>query len=520
MMVPEVVGDAGAHESASPPLRGHQPLRQMVLSGRFLGTMQAEASAALAAFVAAPASAEVLLGWFGADHLHRLDPEGVCCALDRDIAALDDMLGAQLDAILHHPRLQRLEGSWRGLAWLAETSDGGPRSRLKVLNASWPEICRDLERAAEFDQSQMFRKIYEEEFGHPGGEPYGLLVVDHEIRHRATTEARTDDMAALAALSGVAAAAFAPVVLAASPSLLQVDDFTELSLVPDPAAPLRGTEYARWRGLSAREDMRFVGITLPRLLARAPWADDPARVDGFRYAEHAPGTADRVWMTAGYAFASVVLRAFARHGWPADLRGVESDREGGGLVTALPTEDFATDPDAVWPRPPADLSLTDRQERALMDAGLMPLSALPHGVDAVFAAVRSLQAPRSYAGPTAEAANANARLSAQLNAILCASRFAHYIKHLGREMVGAFRDADEIQRRLQTWLQSYVNSNTSGQADSRARFPLVAGQVSVREKPGAPGVFSCTTLLQPHFQLDDVTAQFRLVTDIAATGRS
>jgi type VI secretion system protein ImpD/type VI secretion system protein ImpC len=223
-------------------------------------------------------------------------------------------------------------------------------------------------------------------------------------------------------------------------------------------------------------------------------------------------------MTAGYAFAAVVLRAFANHAWPADVRGSETDREGGGVVTHLPVESFSTDPPHVWVRAAPDLVLTDRQERGLVDLGLMPLSALPYGEEAVFGAVRSLQAPAPFAGPNAAAANANARISAQLNSMLCASRFAHYLKHLGREMVGSFRTADEIERALQSWVQSYVNANTMGAADMRSRFPLVAARVTVRERPGRPGVFACTILLQPHFQLDDVSAQFRLITDIAAPG--
>src|SRR5262249_47563808 len=187
------------------------------------------------------------------------------------------------------------------------------------------------------------------------------------------------------------------------------------------------------------------------LLARPPWDDDPARADGFRYAEYAPEISSRVWMTAGYAFAAVVARAFVNHAWPADVRGSETDFVGAGLVTDLPIEPFRTDPDRVWVRPWLDLVLPDRLEAALVEAGLMPISALPYGEEAVFSAVRSLQAPASYIGRTAPAANANARLSAQLNSTLCVSRFAHYIKIMGREMVGSFTTASEIETRLQTW---------------------------------------------------------------------
>ena len=495
-----------------------EPLREQVLSGAFFGPHQAAAGRVAALpFLPPP---EALADWFGPLGALCLaaDPEACRTALDRDIAALDALIGAQLDAILHHQRLRRFEGSWRGLAWLVDGLDPAGRVKVKVLNISWPELCRDIERAIEFDQSQLFRKVYEEEFGMPGGEPYGLLVIDHEIRHRPFPGAPTDDVSALAQLAGIAAAAFVPTVLAASPALLQVEEFADLAMAVDVSDPFRAPEFTRWRSLSSREDMRFIGVTLPRVLARSPWEDDPARADGFRYAEYAPEISSRVWMSAGYAFAAVVARAFVNHAWPADVRGSETDFVGAGLVTDLPIEPFRTDPDHVWVRPALDLVLSDALEASLVEAGLMPLSALPYSEEAVFSAVRSLQAPAGFIGRTAAAANANARLSSQLNSMLCVSRFAHYIKIIGREMVGSFKTADEIGGRLQKWLTGYVNSNLEAGPESRARFPLVAGRVSVRELPGRPGVFGCTMHLQPHFQLDDVAATFRLVTDIAAPG--
>jgi type VI secretion system protein ImpD/type VI secretion system protein ImpC len=446
------------------------------------------------------------------------DREACRAALDRDIAELDSLIGAQIDAILHHQRLLRFEGTWRGLAWLVAGLDPANRVKVKVLNISWAEVCRDLERAIEFDQSHLFRKVYEEEFGMPGGEPYGLLVIDHEVHHRPFPGAPTDDVNAVAQLAGIAAAAFVPTVLAASPALLQVEKFADLSMAIGVSDLFATPEFLRWRGLSSREDMRFIGITLPRVLARPPWEDDPARADGFRYAEYASDIASRVWMTAGYAFAAVVARAFVHHAWPADVRGCETDFLGAGLVTDLPIEPFRTDPDHVWVRPPLDLVLSDRLEAALVEAGLMPLSALPYGEEAVFSAVRSLQAPTSFIGRSAAAANANARLSTQLNSMLCVSRFAHYIKILGRDMAGSFKTAGEIEMGLQKWLGGYVNANLEAGPETLARFPLVSGRVSVRELSGRPGVFGCTVHLQPHFQLDDIATTFRLVTDIAAPG--
>lgn len=496
-------------------------LRDAVLGGAFFGAAHRAVADDVAGF-ASGAREHPLLAWFGGGRLGVLagDADALRGALDRDIAAIDALISAQVDAILHAPRLRRLEGSWRGLFWLVEPIDPSNRIKVKVLNVGWPEICRDLERAAEFDQSQLFRKIYEDEFGSPGGEPYGLLVVDHEVRHRPSVAAPSDDVTALKLLAAVAAAAFTPTVLGAAPALLEVDGFADLAGVLDPAASMRSADYARWRGLFSHEDIRFLAVTLPRVLARPPWDDDAGRIDGWRYREHAPDAASRVWFSAAYGFAATVVRAFATYTWPADVRGVEQDRRAGGLVDGLALEPFGTDRDEAWVRPSLEVVLTDRQERALVDAGLMPLSAIHFTEEAVFGAVRSLQMPTQYARPTAAAANANARLSAQVNTLLCVSRFAHYVKMLGRDMVGAFRTGEEVEEQLQRWVSRYVNTNINVGSESRAKYPLVAARVSVRERPGRPGVFGCTIHLQPHFQLDDVAATFGLVTDIAAPGAS
>jgi type VI secretion system ImpC/EvpB family protein len=492
------------------------PVRDGMLSGRFVGSRDASLGDAISGFLNASAG-DAIEHWFGAERGARLriDQQALRDAVDRDIATIDAMVSAQVDEILHHVRLRKLEGTWRGVAWLVDCTELSNRLKIKVLNIGWPELCRDLERAIEFDQSLLFRKVYEEEFGTPGGEPYGILVVDHEVRHRPSVELRSDDVTALASLAGVAAAAFSPVVVGASPALLEVDSFADLATSTDLAAPLHNADHARWRSLSARPDMRFIGVALPHVLARQPWQDDGTRDDGFRYAEYAPTNDERVWMSAGYAFASVVARAFAHFAWPADVRGVETDRVGGGLVTDLPLEPFRTDPDHVWVRPPVEIVLTDRQERLLLDAGLMPLSAVPYSEELVFGAVRSLLTPQRYMGPTANAAEANARLSTQINSILCVSRFAHHLKMKGRHMVGSFKTASEIEHFLQAWLTQYCNSNLAASGDSRARYPLVAGRVSVNEMPGKPGSFGCVVHLQPHYQLDDIAAAFQLVTDLS-----
>lgn len=502
------------------------PLRDAVLSGRFFARQHAEAAATMAAFLD-PHATKALAAWFGIDHVRHVARnnttgaiDAIRYALDRDIAAIDALIGHQLDAVLHHSRLQRLEGLWRGMGWLVSGVEPGSKVKTKLLSVTWTEICRDVERAAEFDTSHMFRKIYESEFGSPGGEPFGLLVIDHDVRHRPGLGAMTDDVGALGSLAAVAAAAFVPIVLGVSPALLDLNSFADIAGVSDPTSPLRDAAHQRFRGIGAMEESRFLALTLPRILARSPWGDDPARLDGFRYREYAPDAANRVWMSAGFAFASVAVRAYTDFGWPADVRGVEIDRIGGGLVADMPSEPFDTNSSFKASRHSLEIQLSDRHERALIDAGLMPLMALPYGLDAVFCAVPSLQLPRQFQGANAAVADANARISAQISAMLCVARFAHCLKMMGRDMIGSFKTNEEIQSRLQSWITQYANTNLSSGSDTRARFPLIAGAVSVQELPSKPGVFGCTITLQPHYQLDNVAATFRLMTDLAAPGRA
>jgi type VI secretion system protein ImpD/type VI secretion system protein ImpC len=463
-----------------------------------------------------------LATWFGAETAAAIggDPARLRGLIDRDLARIDTLISAQLDAVLHHPALQRLEGSWRGLAWLVEGFEPQKRLKVAILPASWRELDRDIARANEFDQSNLFRMVYENEFGQAGGEPFGLLLIDHELRHRPERPspreaAPVDDVALMSALSAIAAAAFVPVVLAASPALLGVDRFEDLVLSNDVAAVMADEEHARWRMATSREDMRFVCVTMPRILARPRWTSFPEHAGGLRHEEQAPTGRERCWFVAGYAFAAAVARAHGAHNWPADVRGVSPDRIGGGLVLHLPAEQFVLGATTAWSRPSLSMGLTDTQERALVTAGLMPLNTLPHG-EAAFASVHSVQtvpAPARQAG----AGEANRRISGQISAMLCVSRFAHYIKVIGRDMTGAQYTAADVERRLQRWLSRYTNANQDADANGRARYPLLAGQVKVHDIDGRPGSFGCVIHLQPHYQLDDISATFRLVTNFATT---
>lgn len=518
--VPEMPEAEPAPEPEAPALPPLPSLRDDILRGAYFGTSHAETAERLASFIARKDA--TLRDWFGSEAMPALaaDRHRLAALITRDIAALDAMITRQLDAILHHQRLRRLEGSWRGLAWLVSRLSLAGRVKLRILNTSWAEICRDLERATEFDQSQTFRSIYEDEFGIAGGEPYGLLVIDHEVRHRPAPGAITDDISALTALASVAAAAFAPLIISAAPALLGVDEFSELSGVGDPTSAMSAAEYQRWKRLSNLEDARFLAVTLPRALARAPWTEALDRHRGFRYAETITTPSDRVFFNAGYLVAASVIRAFETFSWPADMRGYDIDRLGGGIIEDLPEPLFSTDPADGLGRPALDLMLSDRQERALVAAGLLPIGAIPFGGQALIGAARSMQAPATrFTGPNANAATANARLSAQFNSMVCVARFAHYVKIMGRDMVGSFKTATEVQRALQSWMRNFTNANTDAGPETMARYPLRSASVAVAELPGKPGVYGCTVHLQPHFQLDDVSASFRLMTELSAPGK-
>lgn len=491
-------------------------MREAVLAGRFLGA--APAAEAVASLVAEGDPGAVLRGWLGESRLREIaakpDRRAVLEeTLDRDIAALDRMISGQLDAILHEPRLRRLEGSWRGLHWLVDGSVQDRLVKVRLLPVRWAELARDLQRAAEFDQSALFRLVYEEEFGTPGGEPFGMLAADFEVRPGPGPGHPVDDVTVLHQLAAIGAAAFCPVVLPASPALLGLDQFHELGATLSLSDILRGPERARWRTLASREDTRFLALVLPRTLGRAPWDDDGSRADRFRYREAAGRADQRVWTAATYALASVAARAFTRFRWPGEIRGAEPGWDAtGGVVETLPHQRFRADPPGPPPRPPLEVSLTDEQEREAAEAGLIALCGLEALPEASFGAVPSLHKPPRMTGA---AADANQRLSAQMNSVLCVSRFAHVLKLMGRDMVGSFMAAEEVETRLQQWLSRHV-SGLAGGGDTASRYPLREARVEVRDRPGRPGTYGCTIHLQPHYQLDEVGAAFRLVTDLNA----
>jgi type VI secretion system ImpC/EvpB family protein len=435
--------------------------------------------------------------------------------LTRDIAGIDRLLNEQLNAVLHHPAFQKLEAAWRGLHYLVGQTPAGRNIKIRVLNVSWRELARDLEHALEFDQSQAFRKIYGEEFGAPGGEPFSVLLGDYAVRPAPGPGHTNDDIATLGRMASVAAAAFCPFITGAHPALLDLESFAQLELPLNLERTFQQAQFLRWRALRDSEDARFVGLTLPRVLVRLPYEDDNFRADGFPFHEEV-SQSDRqgyLWGNAAFAFGAVLVREFAATGWLATIRGAEKGVPRGGIATGLAVPSFATDRRRVAPVCATDVILTDAQDKELGELGFIPLCHCPGTELAVFYGNQSVQKPRRY---DSAAANANARLSSMLQYMLCVARFAHYVKVLGRDKVGSFQGPADCANYLTRWLHNYVNGNDDAGPELRARFPLREARVEVRARPDNPGVYLCVIHLRPHLQVDQAVSGVKLVTELAA----
>ncbi len=420
------------------------------------------------------------------------------------IAQIDHLLSIQLNEILHHAVFQKLEGSWRGLKYMMDQSETSSMLKIKVLNVSKKELLRDMQRAPEFDQSALFKKVYEEEYGVFGGAPFAGMIGDYDFGKH------PEDMELLEKVSNVAAAAHAPFLSAATPDMFNMDSFTQVGNPRDMGKIFDTTEYAKWKSFRMSEDSRYVGLCLPHILMRLPYGKDTASVDAFNYEEGVDGSdhSKYLWGNAAYALGARLTNAFARYGWCAAIRGVE----GGGLVEGLPTHNFTTDDGEVALKCPTESPITDRREKELADLGFIPLVHCKNTDYAAFFSVQSAQKPRLY---DKDAANANARLSTQLPYIFAVSRFAHYLKAMMRDKIGSFMSRTECERFLNQWIQNYVVTGDAG-ATIKAQRPLAEARVDVQEVPGKPGAYRAVAFLKPHFQLDELSVSLRLVADLPA----
>ena len=419
------------------------------------------------------------------------------------IAQIDHLLSLQLSEIMHAPEFQKLEGTWRGLRYLIGQSECSAMLKIKVLNVSKKELLRDLQRAAEFDQSAMFKKVYEEEFGVFGGHPFGALMGDYEFGKSG------QDIELLEKISQVAAAAHAPFLTASSPEMFNLESFSQIDQPRDLGKIFDTTEYARCKGFRQTEDSRYIALTMPRTLMRLPYGKDTVPVDGFNYEEGVDGTDHEkyLWGNAAWALGSRLTSAFALYGWCACIRGVES----GGLVEGLPVHTFRTDDGDIAMKCPTEVAITDRREKELADLGFAPLVHCKGTDYAAFFSVQSAQKPKLY---DLDSANANARISAQLPYILAVSRFAHYLKSMMRDKIGGYMSRDEASSFLNRWINKYVVSNDDAPFSVKAQRPLKEARIDVSEIPGKPGCYRAVAFLRPHFQLDELTVSMRLVADL------
>ena len=443
-------------------------------------------------------------------------PEDVVLAIHRCIADIDHLLNEQINAILHHEKFQALEASWRGLWYLANQADGIKNIKLKVLDMSWAEVARDLSRSLEFDQSQLFKKIYSEEYGTPGGEPYGVIIGDYEISHKPSKKHKYEDISILQSLGQISAASFAPFIAAAAPDLFGLDDFSTLGQPLNFHNIFSHAEYIKWRAFREKPEAQFVGLTMPHILMRRPYRQTAGSFKGVYFNETSASSSreNYCWGNAAYAFAGILIREFANIGWFGHIRGAPRNQIGGGIVNTLPCDYFTSDSDDVAIKPVTDVIITDTKERSLSDLGLIPLCQC---YDTPYAAFYSNQSVRKPESTSSLEAAVNARLSAMLQHVLCGSRIAHYIKVMIRDKVGSFITAEECERFLREWLFKYTTGQDDLEWEEQARYPLREASVSVKDHPEKPGDYVCIIHLRPHYQLDHMVSDLQLVTELAQT---
>jgi type VI secretion system protein ImpC len=426
--------------------------------------------------------------------------------LKERIAGIDRTLSAQVAEILHHAEFQRLEATWRGLHYLVHQTETGATLKIKVLNLSKTDLLRQQEKVSEFDQSFLFKAVYDDELGTPGGQPYGLLVGDYQFDHT--------DSSLLSWIAAIAAASHAPFIAAASPAMFGFDSFTDLPIPRDLAEIFRGSQYEKWRSFRRSEDSRYLGLTLPRILLRLPYGTDGRPIEAFDFQEFggAPEHSQLLWGSAAWAFATRVAESYAKYGWLAAVRGME----GGGRVGDLPLHTYATDDGDIVAKCPTEVLILDRREFELGRLGFLPLSYYKGTEYAVFLTASSCQSPKMY---DSDAATAVAHTASQLHMTLCLSRFAHYLMAICRDRIGSFMSPKDMEHWLNGWIMTYVTPDDAASMETKRKYPLRDAVVRVEQAPGRPGVYQAVAYLRPHYLLDELTAALRVVVTLPGEAR-
>ena len=426
------------------------------------------------------------------------------------IAGIDQAISRQLAAIMHVDEVQKLEGSWRGLHHLVMNSETGSGLKIRMFNAKKKEIFKDLSKAVEFDQSETWKKLYENEFGTPGGEPYGALIGDFEITNH------PEDIELLTSMSSVAAGSFCPFITTPSAKFFGFDSWEELTKPRDLEKIFESQEYTQWRSFRDSEDSRFLTMAMPRALARLPYGEATKPVEEFHFEEvdeTGMGTKKGMrhdqycWMSAAYVMGTTLTNAYSEYGWCTAIRGAE----GGGKVEGLPTHTFVSDEGDLDTKCPTEIAITDRREAELSKCGFLPLCHYKNTDYAVFFGAQTSQKPKKYDKPDA---TANAAISARLPYLMATSRFAHYLKVMARDKIGSFLERADCETWLNNWIQNYVNANVGAGQEMKAKYPLAEARIEVKEIPGAPGSYNAIAYLRPWLQMEELTTSMRLVAKI------
>jgi len=430
--------------------------------------------------------------------------------LRASIDAIDAAVSKQLAAVMHQPKFQKLEGTWRGLTYLVMNTETSALLKIKVLNLSKRDLFKDLDKAVEFDQSQIFKKVYESEFGMPGGEPYGAMIGDYEFTNH------PEDIDLLGKMSNVAAAGFCPFLSAANPNLFGFEAWTDMVKPRDLEKIFDTVEYTKWKSYRDSEDSRFVTLTLPRSLARLPYGASTKPVEEFNYEEVDLGPGGKsiavphdqyCWMNSAYVMGTKLTDAFAKYGFCTAIRGAE----GGGKVEGLPAHIFQADDGDMDLKCPTEIAITDRREAEISKLGFLPLCHYKNTDYAVFFGAQTTQKPKKYDRP---AATENAAISARLPYLMATSRFAHYLKVIARDKIGSFMEAEDCQAWLDRWIHNYVSADPKPNQETKARYPLAEAKVEVKPVPGSPGSYNAIAWMRPWLQLEELTTSLRMVARI------
>jgi len=431
--------------------------------------------------------------------------DDVVQTIEMIVSEIDTKLTDQINLIMHHSDFQQIEGTWRGLSYLVNNSETDEQLKIRVLNLSKKDLSKNLRKfkGSAWDQSPLFKKMYEDEFGTPGGEPYGCLVGDYYFDHT------PQSVQILEGMAQIAAAAHAPFISAASPGVLNMDTWQELSNPRDLTKVIQTAEYASWRSLRDSEDARYIGLTMPRFLSRIPYGAKTEPVEEFDFEEDTEGAdhSKYCWSNSAFAMATNVNRAFKTYGWCSQIRGAES----GGMVEGLPTHTFPTDDGGVDMKCPTEIAITDRREAELAKNGFMPLSHWKNTDFAVFVGAQSLQNPATFDDPDA---TANANLAARLPYLFATCRFAHYLKCIVRDKIGSFQEREDVAKWLNDWVTQYVTTDATASDEVKARYPLSAAEVVVEDIEGNPGYYNAKFFLRPHYQLEGLSVSLRLVSKL------